>query len=190
MPNLLSYIPPFIAIFLILAGVPAFIQLYKATQDLPLSLALTAIYEMLVIVIGFFAKVWQKLEVKWTDRLSAWIDLKLQTVFSDFRKKYLEYMVYLHRVFDVKGLSTQGPYNLELERVYVQLGVDPTPAHEASSNPLHMLPEGLRSGSHLIWEYITDQNTQRNNYAIIGAPGCGKTTLLKHMALTLASPKR
>jgi hypothetical protein len=117
-------------------------------------------------------------------------DFSLQSMFSGYRKRYLEYMVYQHRVFDVKGLSTQGPYNLELERVYVQLGVDPTPAFQASSNPIHMLPENLQSGSHSIWEYITDKNIQKNNYAILGAPGCGKTTLLKHMALTLASPRR
>jgi hypothetical protein len=189
MANLLSYIPPLIAIVLVLAGVPAFTQLYKATQDLNLSIILTVIYELIVIIGSFVAKVWQGLETEWANRLSKWIDHALQTKLSDYRSKYLEYMVYQHRVFDVKGLSTQGPYNLELEKVYVELAVDPTPIHVARSNPIHMLPPLLQSGSHSIWEYISNKNTQKNNYAIIGAPGSGKTTLLKHMALTLAAPK-
>jgi len=67
----------------------------------------------------------------------------------------------------VKGLSTQGPYNLELEGVYVQLNVDPTTTHGASPNPLQTLPENLRSGSHTIWQYITDKNTK-------GQPGQGQ----------------
>jgi hypothetical protein len=186
--NFLSYIPPFIAIFLVLAGVPAFLQLFKATQDLNLSIILTIIYELVVISGSFLTKVWQKLEVKWADRLSEWIDIKVQTMFSGYKAKYLEYLVYQHRVFDVKGLSTQGPYNLELEKVYVELGVDPTSAHVTNSNLIHMLPETLRSGSHTIWEYVTDKNVQSSNYAILGVPGSGKTTLLKHMALALSTP--
>jgi hypothetical protein len=189
MANLLSYIPPLIAIFLLLAGVPAFTQLYKATQDLNLSIILTVIYELIVVIVSFAAKVWQGLETEWANRLSKWIDYAFQTKLSNYHNKYLEYMVYQHRAFDVKGLSTQGPYNLELEKVYVQLTVDPTPIHKARSNPIHMLPPALQSGSHSLWEYITNKNTQKNNYAILGAPGSGKTTLLKHIALTLALPK-
>lgn len=179
-----------LGLFMLFAGVPAFLVLYKATQDLNLSTIITIIYELVVFVGGFMGKVWQKLEGKWVDRFADWIDLTLQDVFSRYKSKYFEYIVYQHRVFDMKGLSTQGPYNLELEKIYVQLGVDPTPAHEASSSPVHMLPEGLRSGNHSIWEYILNENAQKNNYAVLGPPGCGKTTLLKHMALTLAYPKR
>lgn len=111
-------------------------------------------------------------------------------LFSGYRHKYLEYLVYQHRTFDVKGLSTQGPYNLELENVYVQLDVDPTPIGDISTNPLSALPENLRSGSHTIWQYVADKNTTRHNFVVLGAPGCGKTTLLKHVAITLAAPKR
>ena len=172
-----------------LAGVPAFIKLYELTQSVTTSVVLTLIYELIVIVGGFLTKVWQRVEGKWADRFSDWIDLALQSLFSGYRQRYLEYMVYQHRVFDVKGLSTQGPYNLELERVYVQLSVDPTPIHGANSNPMQKLPSDLRAGSHMIWEYINDNNIKKNNYAILGAPGSGKTTLLKHMALTLSAPK-
>ncbi|MGA2490888.1 MAG: NACHT domain-containing protein [Anaerolineales bacterium] len=186
--NLLSYIPPFLALLFVLAGIPAFELLYKATGNLKLSIIFTIIYEVIVFVVSFLTKVWQKLEGKWADQLADKIDLTMQTIFSGYRRRYLEYLVYQHRTFDVKGLSTQGPYSLELDKVYVELSVDPTTIHGASFNPLQNLPEKLRSGSHLIWQYVNDKNVQSHNYAILGAPGSGKTTLLKHMALTLAAP--
>ena len=189
MSDFLGNLPLFIGLFLMLAGVPAFMKLYEWTQqDLTASIALTIVYELIVIIGGFLTKVWQRITGKWAERLGDWIDLTLQSLFSGYRKRYLEYLVYQHRSFDVKGLSTQGPYNLELEGVYVQLNVDPTATHGASANPLQDIPENLRSGSHAIWQYINDKNTLGQNYAILGAPGSGKTTLLKHMALTLAAP--
>jgi len=190
MANLFNNITLITGFFMFLTGVPVFMFLYRTTQDMSFSIIITLLCEVVVLIGGFISKVGQKLEGRLVDRFADWIDITLQSMFSHYKSKYLEYMVYQHRVFDVKGLSTQGPYNLELERVYVQLGVDPTPAHEVSSNPIHKLPERLRSGSHSIWEYITNKNTRRNHYAILGAPGSGKTTLLKHMALTLASPRR
>lgn len=94
---------------------------------------------------------------------------------------YRQYIRYRFRDFNVKGLSTHGPYTLELARVYVELSVAPKPFHAASSN-IVQLPEKLQSGRHDIWAYL--QQTEQN-FAIIGPPGSGKTTLLSHIALTL-----
>ncbi len=188
MSNWLSNIPPLIGVLLLVAGVPAFITLFQSTQDLKISIIITILYEIVVLIGGFMGKVWQRLGDKWAERFADWIDLTIQSLFSGYRKRYLKHLIYQHRSFDVKGLSTQGPYNLELEGVYVQLNIDPTTTHGVNSNPLHTLPEKLRSGSHDIWEYINKKNTQGHNYAILGAPGSGKTTLLKHIALTLAAP--
>ena len=56
--NLLANLAPLIGIFLLLAGVPGFALLYNATKDLPLSLGLFGLYELVVIVGGIFTKVW------------------------------------------------------------------------------------------------------------------------------------
>lgn len=173
-----------------ISGVPAFIKIYELTQNLVLSIAIFTLYELVILIGSFLAKVWQQVESKWVERFGNWIDQILQSLFSGYRSRYLEYMKYQHRAFDVKGLTTQGPYNLELEKVYVQLSVDPTPIHEIKSDPVQVLPKGLRTGSHLIWEYIGKKITKGNHYAILGPPGSGKTTLLKHMALTLAAPAK
>lgn len=190
MTTLLSYVPLFIGFIFMLAGIPAFLKLYEITQSLSTSVLLTIVYEVFVLIISLFAKIWRGMEKRWVERLTDHFDLTLQALFSGYQKRYLEYLIYQHRTFDVKGLSTQGPYNLELENVYVQLDVDPSPIGDVSTNPLKNLPENLRSGSHTIWQYISGKNTTRHNFVVLGAPGCGKTTLLKHVAISLAAPKR
>jgi energy-coupling factor transporter ATP-binding protein EcfA2 len=188
MKKIFGYVSPLIGLLFLLAGIPGFRLIYDATQNLTVSIVITVLYELVVLIGGFMGKVWQRLGDTWADRLANDIDLDLQSAFSRYRRRYLEYLVFQNRSFDVKGLSTQGPYNLELEGVYVQLNVDPNTPQGVTANPLQGLPEHLHSGSHSIWQYLSSRNPKISNYAILGAPGCGKTTLLKHMALTLAAP--
>jgi hypothetical protein len=107
-----------------------------------------------------------------------------------YRKRYLQHLVYRHRDFDVKGLSTQGTFTLELERVFVDLRVAPLPAHAASADPIHALPKELRTGGHAIWAYLGRKRATGRHLAVIGPPGSGKTTLLKHVTLMLAAERR
>ena len=69
MANLLGYIPLFIGLVFMLAGIPAFNKLYELTQNVTTSVVLTLIYEIVVIIGGFLTKVWQRVEGKWTERL-------------------------------------------------------------------------------------------------------------------------
>lgn len=133
-----------------------------------------------VQVIG---ELWKRLKDRWLDDIAGWINDRVLEVVSRYRSKYLEHVRYECRDFDVKGLSTQGTYTLELQRVFVELSVDATPVHETSQNPIPKLPLHLQEGRHDIWEYLA----VGRNLALIGAPGSGKTTLLRHIALVLAS---
>ncbi len=158
---------------------------YGATQDAPQALLVTLLYGIVVGVVGFVGKVWQRLETRWADRAADALDGLLTRLISGYRKKYLQHIVYRHRSFDVKGLSTQGPHSLELEHVFVQLSV--APGVEFNPDPLR-LPAELIGGSYTIWQYLAAPKV--THVAVIGAPGSGKTTLLKHMALTLAASRR
>ena len=118
----------------------------------------------------------------------------LKSLFSsqDFRKKYLTLLRYQNRDFDIKGLSTQTDHTLELEQVFVDLKLQSQVAHKATSDPLQNIPAKFRGDSFPIWQFLPllsqEQNHQNAKIVIVGPPGCGKTTLLKHMALLLTLP--
>lgn len=172
---------------LTLAGVPlgGFGVAYLFTQSLWQGLLVAVI----LVTLGFFVRVaskaFGKLEDKCAERLAEWVDTSIGEMFSGYRRKYCEHLKYQHRVFDVKGLSTQGIFSLELEQVFVELSIAPQPANSANTNPLHP-PSELGAGAHTLWEYANAPSWHRQHFAVIGPPGSGKTTLLKHAALTLA----
>ena len=105
-----------------------------------------------------------------------------------YREKYLETLQYQHRTFDVKGLTTQGIFTLELARVFVDLGLGQM-GQRPSTDPIPRFAPAQQRERHSIWEYLTSESLQNHNLAVLGAPGSGKTTLLKHLTLTLASPE-
>jgi len=142
------------------------------------------LYELLLFVFGIAVKIWQRLEGSWLDQLSQAIDHFIQRLLASYYRQYKRFFYYEHRDLDVKGLSTQGTFTLDLEQVFVELSIDSKPPHRASADPLRP-PEVLRQGSQSIWEYLGSPLLQNQHLVILGPPGSGKTTLLKHVALTL-----
>src|SRR5437879_4238544 len=153
-----------------------------ASEHPLLALLLVALYEALVFCFQIVGDIWKRLKDRWLDVAAQWVDYRVQELVSGYRRKYVEHVSYECRDFDVKGLSTQGTYTLELQRVFVELSVDPRPLHQTSQDPIAKLPERLRQGRHDIWEYLA----VGRNLALLGPPGSGKTTLLRHIALVLA----
>src|SRR5579871_1454761 len=135
--------------------------------------------------VGLTSKIWARVEKTIVDLVGDALDIYLRDFASRYRKRYLEHLQQRHRTFDVKGLSTQGIYALEIEQVYVELTVDPTMASDASINPIEKSKKP--PGRHDIWTFLGSPQMQRQDFAILGAPGSGKTTLLKHIALGLAA---
>ena len=146
---------------------------------------------LLVVFVGWFAlKVMEKTVERWVGRSADVLDNWFQSLVSGFRKKYFRHLVFRHRDFDVKGLSTQGVFTLELERIFVELTVSPQAYHRVSSNILATSPENLPKGSHVVWDFLTSRDQAGRKLVILGAPGSGKTTLLKNIALVLAGAGR
>jgi energy-coupling factor transporter ATP-binding protein EcfA2 len=110
----------------------------------------------------------------------------------DFKKKYFTLLRYQNRDFDIKGLSTQTDHTLELEQVFVELKLQTQVAHRTTSDPLQLIPAKFRGESYPIWRFLSllsqEEKIQNPKIVIVGPPGCGKTTLLKHMALLLTLP--
>ena len=177
---------------LLLLGVAVFgppsLAILKFTQTVTqnpwLTAGLIVLYEIIVLLVGIVSGIWQQLKDSWVKRIAAAIDSAVQNTLSRYYHHYRTYFYYEHRDLDLRGMSTQGEYTLDLEDVFVELRIDPKPAHEASPDPLR-LPEKLRTESHSIWDYLQAKPLRSQHLVVLGAPGSGKTTLLRHLGFTL-----
>ncbi len=176
-------------LFLVATGGPALAL--AALPDLranPWVAALVVLlYELLVVAIGFLSSVLRNLHEQWATRVAEAFDAWFQRRISTYTGKYLRYVVAATRYLDVKGLSTQGEYTLEMSDVLVRLSLVPTPVHRLSPDPIGisaLREDASTEGS--VWEWLRRAQRDRSVLAIIGPPGSGKTTLLRHVAYTLA----
>jgi energy-coupling factor transporter ATP-binding protein EcfA2 len=106
---------------------------------------------------------------------------------APFKLRYREHLRELARHIDIKGFAQDIPYALELLDVFVELSLDAQSLRNISANPIRPLPEELKQGRHAIWDYLAAPNQR---LAIIGPPGSGKTTLVRHLILAACSSKR
>jgi len=171
-------------------GVPGLVALFKPdiAQSPKTAIPLLILWELLVLIAGLVTDVWSKLRSRWVDRLVDPIDHAVQAVVSRYHRHYLKWIFYRHRDFDVKGLTTQSTYNLELEQVFVDLTIQPPPPGGTPADPIRPFPKEL-TGRRSIWDYLTSESFT-DHLALIGAPGSGKTTLLKKIALQMTGRRR
>lgn len=163
--------------------------LWKEVVKHPLAaIGLAVLYELFSFVLIFGSKVWKELEPQAVAGAAEWVKIAFLNFFSRFRRRYNTQVIYDHRVFNVRGLRTTGTYTLEVEKVFVELRIAPGHLQQAGVNPTAFKEV---SGSQPVWEFLRRMKTQETiALAVIGPPGCGKTTLLQHIALTLAANKQ
>lgn len=154
-------------------------------------------YEILLFLLGFGRKIWK---IVWTDNLekeiveasAGWVLNSVRTYFSGFRKRYNKRLYFDNRFFNMKGLRTQGTFTLELDKVFVDLKI--TPATKNSPINFKLLEQRKLNNSRPVWDFLRIYLKNKDNYgtyfAMIGSPGCGKTTLLQHIALVFANNKQ
>ncbi len=158
-------------------------------------------------VLSFLRRVWDELEsdlVKGTaarmrafpgavvDVFRRWISWQ-QAAFArwspGYRGRYLREMAREYGLFNDRGLGLINTNRLDLEKVYVELRATADAASRSQRLVANELrPEQLREGAHPVWRFLRDMQRSELPFAlvIVGPPGSGKTTLMRHVLLTLA----
>lgn len=121
-----------------------------------------------------------------------WLEAYWRGLF--YRKQYLQYLSQRYQFFDVTELVTQGEFALDSEHVFVQPYLEPQPPHKIRSaivrDEVTQAIHEFHKGSHYIWDYLHAETLTNQHFVILAGPGYGKTTLLKHLVLSLAANNR
>ena len=130
------------------------------------------VWTLTTLSLGVLNRLGQDFIQRFADTIVDWAEQLL----ASHKKTYLEYLSARHKFFETKGLTVQGDYNLELDRVYVELVL---------GQPETSSPDQPTS----IWQHMSAQleQSKRCRLVILGLPGSGKTTLLRHMVLSLSN---
>jgi hypothetical protein len=165
--------------------------------DNPMLMAVgLAAWELALIAASFVAKVFGKLQERWVDRATEWVDTLLRMTVSRYPRHYRHFLFSMHRDVDLRGLTTSGAYALPMEEIFVDLSLMPRPLHEIPTGPVAepyekeavpsaKEPDPLRRS---IWETL--DRYPEAPLAVLGPPGSGKTTLLRHITLVLCRRAR
>jgi len=140
-------------------------------------------YQALVLLSIIVRKLWKEIEKDLIKSINKWIKNTVFSFSTSFKKRYTTQIKFDHRVFNVRGLKTQGTYTLMVEDVFVELRVAPSHLQQTTMNPLAFKE---LTGSQPIWSFLRRLKVNQDTaLAIVGPPGSGKTSLLQHVALTL-----
>lgn len=164
---------------------------WEQVRERPVVVALlTVVYEAAVLLVAFGRKVWKdELERDAVKATADWVRGTVRGFAPGFRRRYKRVVLDEHGGFNVRGLGLINTYRLKLEQVFVELRIDPTNPQRFNRN---LTATKQLAGNRPVWDFLRENESGAGvrALAVIGPPGCGKTTLLRHVALTLAANRQ
>lgn len=146
------------------------------------------LYEVIVGVAVFTIKLWKQEFEKETLKATAdWLRALPGKYSPGFHNRYRQQIRFDHEIFNVRGLGLIAAHTLKLEHVFVDLKISTS----GNPNQLNLDPVAAKqfADARSIWDFVRaskDQSGDAIALVVIGPPGCGKTTLLQYIAVTLA----
>jgi hypothetical protein len=111
----------------------------------------------------------------WAGRFVRVVDRRFR--FSGFDRRYRDFVAGGLRYIDLKGLATVGFYTPELDEVFVDLSLTPSPPHDVPPGVLSDAPTASLH-RHLLSDFL--DRPEAAVLVVVGGPGMGKTSLLLH----------
>lgn len=158
-------------------------------------ISLAALYEVVVGGLAFGKRILTSVSNELADGIAEWMVEEIKCLAPGFRRRYKRRINIDFNRFDTTGLgSVRNPRNLA--DVFVDLRIDADSRSRPNNDPIEIgidLGEQAElAGSRPIWDFmrsnlLSHPKGEVRPLAVIGAPGCGKTTLLRHIALTFAN---
>ncbi|MEU5784876.1 NACHT domain-containing protein [Micromonospora lupini] len=163
-------------------GVPGLLAVWKSsliTDHPAAAIALAVLWE---VCLGLFLLL-TGVAGRQLDRLGDALDNAATQRLSRYGRRYREFVLSSLRYVDAKGLATVGDQSPELEEVFVELSLVSRAPHDVPGSVLADTPLEV-SDRVSVWTVLGDATPRV--LAVVGGPGCGKTTLLRHVARRLA----
>jgi hypothetical protein len=135
------------------------------------------------------ALIWVPRELwrRWRARLVDRVDRVVKLRVTAFPKLYRDHMLRTLRFVDLKGLATLSPSHPELDDVFVDVSLEHQAPHQVEEGVLSHLPGDI-ADRRWLGDFVDLQQPQV--LAVLGAPGSGKTTLVRYTARQISQTSR
>jgi energy-coupling factor transporter ATP-binding protein EcfA2 len=161
-------------------------------------ISLAVLYEVVVGGLAFGKRILATVSNELADGIAEWMVEEIKCIAPGFRRRYKRRINIDFYRFETSGLgSVPNPRNLA--DVFVDLRIDADCRSKPNNDPIEIgIDLGAQaelSDSRPIWDFmrlnlLSHPKDGVRPLAVIGAPGCGKTTLLRHIALTFANNRQ
>ncbi|WP_205324082.1 NACHT domain-containing NTPase [Glycomyces sp. YM15] len=148
----------------------------QVRERIPTSIPVLSGSAVLLIILGFLGLLGEEVGRRWAKRVAGKVDPHRLLWLARQRRLYLAQLAEQVAEVQLYGLTARGPFAMRLPELHVAAGLVRPDRHAE------------RHGGHSLLELL--DHSDRRLLVVVGPPGVGKTTVLRHTALELCRSRR